>query len=48
MTTMKPGHKGEAVKIGFAGPSRSERDWLGPLAAVWSFRWILVAFVLIL
>ena len=34
MTTMKPGHKGEAVKIGFA--------------AVWSFRWILVDFVLIL
>lgn len=48
MTTMKPGHRGEAVKIGIAGSSRSERDWLGPLAAVWSFRWILVAFVLIL
>jgi len=48
MTVMKPGHRGEAVKIGFAGSSRSERDWLGPLAAVWSFRWILVAFVLIL
>lgn len=48
MTVMKPGHRGEAVKIGSAGSSRSERDWLGPLAAVWSFRWILVAFVLIL
>ncbi|BCG86687.1 ABC transporter permease [Mesorhizobium sp. 113-3-9] len=48
MTAMQPGHKGEAVKIGIAGPSRSERDWLGPLAAVWSFRWILAAFVLIL
>ncbi|CDX29457.1 putative ABC transporter permease protein YurN [Mesorhizobium sp. ORS 3359] len=48
MTVMKPGHRGEAVKIGFAGSSRSERDWLGPLAAAWSFRWILVAFVLIL
>ncbi|MGX8008878.1 carbohydrate ABC transporter permease [Mesorhizobium sp. ORM8.1] len=48
MTVMKPGHGGEAVKIGFVGSSRSERDWLGPLAAVWSFRWILVAFVLIL
>jgi raffinose/stachyose/melibiose transport system permease protein len=48
MTTMKPGHKGEADKRGFAGPTGSEREWLGPLAAVWSFRWILVAFVLIL
>ncbi|WP_245474053.1 MULTISPECIES: sugar ABC transporter permease [unclassified Mesorhizobium] len=45
---MKPGHSGEAVKIGFAGSSRFDRNWLGPLAAVWSFRWILIAFVLIL
>ncbi|RUX33330.1 MAG: sugar ABC transporter permease [Mesorhizobium sp.] len=48
MTVMKPGHSGEAVKIGFAGSSRFDRNWLGPLAAVWSFRWILIAFVLIL
>lgn len=48
MTVMKPGHSGAAVKIGFAGSSRFDRNWLGPLAAVWSFRWILIAFVLIL
>lgn len=48
MTVMKHEQKGEAVKIGFTGPDRAESNRFGPLAGILSFRWVLVAFVLIL
>lgn len=48
MTVMKHEQTGEVDRIGFTGPSRAERDGPGPATAVLSFRWILVAFVLIL
>ena len=48
MTVMKHEQNGEAVKIGFAGPDRAQSHRFGPLAGILSFRWVLVAFVLIL
>lgn len=48
MIVMKHEQKGEAVKIGFTGPDRAESNRFGPLAGILSFRWVLVAFVLIL
>lgn len=48
MTAMKHDYKGEAVKIGFTGSRRPERDRHGPVNGVLSFRWIVIAFVLIL
>ena len=48
MTVMKHEQKGEAAKIGFTGPDRAQSHRFGPLAGILSFRWVLVAFVLIL
>lgn len=48
MTAMKHDYRGGAVKIGSTGSRRPERDWLGPITGILSFRWIVIAFVLIL
>jgi len=48
MTVMKRDYKGEAVKNGFSRPGESQRDWSGLLAQFLSFRWVLIAFILIL
>ena len=48
MTAMKHGYKGEAAPIGFTRPGRVEKDRPGPLAGLLSFRWVLLAFVLLL
>ena len=45
---MKHDYKGEAAKIGFTARSKAERDDTSLVARFLSFRWILVAFVLIL
>jgi raffinose/stachyose/melibiose transport system permease protein len=45
---MKRDYKGEAVKNGFSRPGESQRDWSGLLAQFLSFRWVLIAFILIL
>ena len=48
MTAMKHGYKGEAAPIGFTRPGRVEKDRPGPLVGLLSFRWVLLAFVLLL
>ena len=48
MTVMKREYKGEAVKNGVSRPDGSELDKSGLLATLLSFRWVLIAFVLIL
>ncbi len=48
MTVMKREYRGGAVKNGFALPDGSQFDKSGLLAKLLSFRWVLIAFVLIL
>ncbi|MBB4095891.1 carbohydrate ABC transporter permease [Brucella pecoris] len=48
MTVMKREYRGEAVKNGFPLPDGSQFDKSGLLAKLLSFRWVLIAFVLIL
>lgn len=48
MTVMKHDYKGEAGRIGFTLRRKAERDQTGLLSKLLSFRWILIAFVLIL
>ncbi|MEK1889986.1 MAG: sugar ABC transporter permease [Phyllobacterium sp.] len=45
---MKHDYKGEAGRIGFTLRRKAERDQTGLLSKLLSFRWILIAFVLIL
>lgn len=45
---MKQDHKGEVAKSGFTGSTRPEKDRFGPFAGIWSFRWVVAAFILIL
>lgn len=48
MTVMKREYRGEAAKNGFPLPDGSQLDKSGLLAKLLSFRWVLIAFVLIL
>ena len=48
MTVMKREYRGEAAKNGFLLPEGSQLDKSGLLAKLLSFRWVLIAFVLIL
>ncbi|MGW6778614.1 carbohydrate ABC transporter permease [Brucella pseudogrignonensis] len=48
MTVMKREYRGEAAKNGFPLPDQSPFDMSGLLAKLLSFRWVLIAFVLIL
>lgn len=48
MTVMKREYRGEAAKNGFPLPDGSQLDKSGSLAKLLSFRWVLIAFVLIL
>ncbi len=48
MTVMKREYRGEAAKNGFPLPDQSPFDMSGLLATLLSFRWVLIAFVLIL
>lgn len=48
MTVVKHDYKGEAAAIGFTLRSKAGNDRASPLSGLLSFRWVLVAFVLIL
>jgi raffinose/stachyose/melibiose transport system permease protein len=48
MVLMKQNFQGEAVEGGFTGPGRPAKDRFGPISGILSFRWVLIAFVLIL
>ncbi|MRG57882.1 ABC transporter permease subunit [Phyllobacterium sp. SYP-B3895] len=48
MTVVKHDYKGEAAAIGFTLRRKAGNDQTSPLSGLLSFRWVLVAFVLIL
>ncbi|NTS33349.1 sugar ABC transporter permease [Phyllobacterium sp. BT25] len=48
MTVVKHDYKGEAAAIGFTLQRKAGNDQTSPLSGLLSFRWVLVAFVLIL